>query len=265
MVLRYPGSKSRKLSLLRPYVEWLVQGETKFADVCVGSGSILIHIARQCPILRLFANDIDPLIVAFWRSVVDSDLMEALCDKLKVKPTHETRARLLAGLPDDPAELAWAAVVLTRTSYSGILQIQMFNGGRDGSRVKRIDNRYNPEFLIGEVRRYHKLLAGRTTVTQMDAGEFAKAHRTTAMFIDLPYYEIGADLYRHAPMAAEHAAIARIIRRCRKALLTYDATPAIEALYADCEVDRLPVKYYAGRNPGRNYSFRRDEELVISV
>jgi len=103
------------------------------------------------------------------------------------------------------------------------------------------------------------------TVTQVSARTFAGEHRNTPMFIDLPYYQIGHKLYRHAPSPAEHAAIAGVIRRCRKALLTYDSCAEVEEMYRGCEVDRIPVRYYAGRKGDRNYSFKQDTELVIAV
>ncbi len=265
MVLRYPGSKTRKLRILSPYLDWLVQGETEFAEVCDGGGSVLVHMAEKYPHLQLLANDIDPLVAAFWAAVSRQDTMEALCRQLRSVPTHEIRARLLAQEPDALVERAWAAVVLTRTSYSGILTPAMFNGGRDGSRVRLIDNRYNSQHLIQEVRRYHRLLGGRTTVTQVDARIFAGKHRNTPMFVDLPYYEIGHKLYRHAPSPAEHAAVARVIRRCRKALLTYDSCAEVEEMYRGCQVDRIPVRYYAGRNRRRNYAFKEDNEIVIAI
>ena len=265
MVLRYPGSKTRKLKALAPYLRWLTAGESEFADVCVGGGSVLIYVAANYPSLRLIANDRDPLITNFWKTVVNKDKMERLCDRLRTPPTHKIRARFLAKLPDDPVELAYAAVVLTRTSYSGILTAKMFAGGRDGSRVRRIDNRGDPRFLIEQVRRYHQLLAGRTSVTQSTAQSFASRHYEVPMFIDPPYFNIGGKLYRFAPSPAEHAAIASSLRRARKALVTYDACSEIEWMYGGCQIDRIPVRYYAGRNSRRRYAFKQDHEFIITL
>jgi DNA adenine methylase len=246
-------------------LDWLVEGEAVFLDVCVGAGSVLLHIAERHPHVRLVANDLEPLIADFWRAVADPLLVEDLCAQLNHPVTHELRQSLLANEPADIVGRAHAAVVLTRTSYSGILKPEMFGGGRDGARVERLRDRYNPKWIVGEVRRYHQLLAGRLEVLGIDAADCVRTHRETPMFLDPPYYHRAQGLYRCVPTPVEHEALAEEVRKCRKAVVTYDSCPEVEALYAGCQVDRFPVHYRAGRNPYKRYDWKNDEELVITV
>ena len=263
MVLRYPGSKAKYLNLLSPYLDWLVDGETVFVDVCVGAGSVLLHVARTYPHLRLVVNDLDSLIADFWRAVADKEMVRDLCEKLKTPVTHALRQDLLANEPQDTVGRAHAAVVLTRTSYSGILKAGMFGGGRDGSPVKDLKARYNPDWVVREVMKYHEVLAGRVEVSQVHAIECVRMHRDAPLFVDPPYYHRGRGLYRHVPDSDEHEGLAHEIRCCRRALLTYDDCPEVEALYGRYQIDRFPATYQAGRNP--NNAWKETNEIVIAV
>lgn len=265
MVVKVPGSKGRYLRLLDPYLDWLVDGETEFADVCVGGGSVLVHIAERYPSLQLLANDVDPLIAAFWQVVVHPELMEALCAKLAVPPTRELRAQFLSNEPTDLLDQAYAIVVLSRTSRSGYLRAKMFNGGRDQTCLRNLLEHWSPKYMVGEIHRYHSLLAGRLTVFQQRAVDFLDAHHGTPLFVDPPYVGVGHRLYRFFPSQEEHEALASGLQQCRKSIATYDDCEPVRRWFQGGECDLFPVRYSADRTPRHNYRLKQRSELVIAT
>lgn len=240
MVVKLPGSKGRYLRTLAPYLAWLTEGESEYGEACVGGGSVLIHVAEKNPDIRLFVNDLDPLIGAFWKVVSDRRMANEFCAMLAIPPTLEERAQSLAREPESTLEKARAAVVLTRTSRSGYLRARMFNGGRDETCLGDFLVHWSPKYMTREVKRYHQFLHGRLTVTQQQAVEFVRDHHQTPLFVDPPYIRVGHQLYRFFPSLAEHGALAAALRACRKTLATYDDCEQVRRMFAAHNIDGFP-------------------------
>jgi site-specific DNA-adenine methylase len=102
MILRFPGAKTKLLPLLRPYLDQLVDGQDSFHDAFIGSGAVLLDTARRHPRLKLYANDADAGLVAFWR-IVSGKSVEPFCERiLGTKPTLRRFQDMLASNPTKP-------------------------------------------------------------------------------------------------------------------------------------------------------------------
>lgn len=128
MILRFPGGKANLLPSLRPYLDRLVDGHGAFHDVFVGSGAMLLDVARRHPDLRLHANDADAGLMTFW-NIVSGKAVEAFCERVvSTRPTLNLYREMLASRPRKPEDIAFRYYFLNRTSFSGLFRQAAHSG-----------------------------------------------------------------------------------------------------------------------------------------
>lgn len=248
--LRYPGGKGR----LGPWLASVIEANDLkggwYVEPYAGGAGAALYLLLQGHVEHIVINDADPLIHAFWRSVVhDSDAFVQTI--LETPVTLESRERCQA-IMANPAthstlELGFAAFFLNRTSRSGILAGGVI-GGKAQSGAYKLDARYQRDDLIARVRAIGAL-RDRITVVGMDAldllGDCSRGFPDkTLIYMDPPYYVKGSQLYLHHYQHGDHEAIAHCASVIEHPLLiTYDNCPEVRGLYSGMQATEFSLQY----------------------
>lgn len=248
--LRYPGGKGRLGPWLATVVEANGLKEGWYIEPYAGGAGAALYLLLQKHVEHIVINDADPLIHAFWWSVVnESAAFEAMIRETPV--TMESRARFCAMVANpeqhSTLELGFAAFFLNRTSRSGILTGGVI-GGKEQKGIYKLDARYIHEDLISRVRAIGGL-RNQITVLGMDALDLLLDCSPgfpdkSLVYLDPPYYVKGSQLYRNHYQHADHEAIAHCAQSAKYPLLiTYDDCPEIRELYAGMSSSNFSLQY----------------------
>lgn len=248
--LRYPGGKGR----LGPWLATVLETNSLqggwYVEPYAGGAGAALYLLLQKHVEHIVINDADPLIHAFWQSVVnDSAAIEELIRHTPV--TMDSRYHL-QGVAANPAqhstlEVGFAAFFLNRTSRSGILTGGVI-GGKEQTGAYKLDARYSHEDLIARVRAIGAL-KDQITVLGMDALDMLVDcspgfPSKTLVYLDPPYYLKGSQLYRNHYQHADHEAIAHYMHLAKYPLLiTYDDCPEISGLYEGMSSSNFSLQY----------------------
>lgn len=264
--IRYPGGKSK----IYPTVERIIRASglegCAYSEAFCGGAGLAVKLLLRGDVSRIFLNDVDPAVYSMWDAVVNHP--EKLCSFLAgTEPTVDEWERqhdILVSSESPSLELGMAALFLNRTNRSGILRGGPI-GGKRQTGAWGIGARYNPEGLCAKVRR----IAARASdieLHNLDAGDFietvlcpmgTKGERMLANF-DPPYVEKGPELYQNSFDEGDHRALAREITSCEFPwVVTYDAVPLVDEMYADFDLYDLEVGYSAAR-------IRRERETLVA-
>lgn len=248
--LRYPGGKGRLGPWLANVIEQNALKGGWYVEPYAGGAGAALYLLLQDHVEHIVINDADPLIHAFWQSVVhrSHDFVQMIRE---TPVTMESRAHCQA-IVANPAqhtqlELGFAAFFLNRTSRSGILTGGVI-GGKEQIGAYKLDARYQRDELIARV---HKIgaLRERITVVGMDALDLLgnitpSLPDKTLIYMDPPYYVKGSQLYLHHYQHRDHQAIARYALLIEHPLLiTYDNCPEVWALYRGMKAEEFSLQY----------------------
>lgn len=267
--LRYPGGKRRLAPLLASVLE--ANGLTGgwYVEPYAGGAGAALYLLLRGHVRHIVINDADPMIHAFWQSVVhdcfrssdplaDPDRTAAwVVLSWPTAPGDPGHARIasahfrgIAATPDGHStlELGFAAFFLNRTSRSGILTGGVI-GGNSQTGTYRVDSRYrNLDDLVARVQAIGKVRE-HITVLGIDALDLLRDHvpglpANTLFYLDPPYYEKGSQLYRNHYQPAGHKAIADFARHTdRHLLISYDDVPEIRDMYRGVSSSRFALRY----------------------
>lgn len=248
--LRYPGGKGR----LGPWLAAVIEKNNLrggwYVEPFAGGAGAALYLLLEGYVEHIVINDADPLIYAFWQSVVNDTA--AFVDMIQSTPvTMESRARFqsVVANPKDHStlELGFATFFLNRTSRSGILAGGVI-GGKEQNGVYKLDARYKTDNLIARV---YAIGAKREciTVLGMDALDLLlncgpKFPTKTLLYLDPPYYVKGQQLYRKFYQHADHESIAHYVKLAsHPMLITYDDVPEIRELYRGVSSSDFAIRY----------------------
>lgn len=255
--LRYPGGRARMARILariwdgvplRPGAPDLEVWIEPFAG---GAGAALALLeAGVVDEARLI--EANSAIAALWRIILDEpDRLAARVERHTPTTTsfyasrEQISALLAAGGPSrDPWRDAWAALVMNRCSYSGLVAGNVGPlGGRRQNGRHRVGDRWNGPALADRIRRVGAL-APRIALHDGDALEYledlpASGIGAEAMvFADPPYVDAGPSLYPRSLTTRDHARLAAALRSLDGPwLATYDDHPAVHDLYRGCRIE----------------------------
>lgn len=248
--LRYPGGKGR----LGPWVASLLKANHLeggcYVEPYAGGAGVAMYLLLRNHVRRIVINDADPVIYAFWRTIVQEP--EALIHEIRTRaPTMETRAYakdVLANMEEhSTSEIAFATFFLNRTSRSGILNAGVI-GGKAQSGKYKLDARYNRPDLIARI----QAIAAerqRIQVYGLDAIDFLnkvapKLPKKSLIYLDPPYYLKGSQLYRNFYEHDDHIDVATVAKGLmHPTLITYDAAPEIRKIYKGVKSTLLSLHY----------------------
>jgi DNA adenine methylase len=237
--MRYPGGKACLFRLTARLLQANQMERSSYIEPYAGGAGLALALLMNAHVHELHLNDVDPLIAAFWRAVLNqpAEFAELIrSEPVDVEAWRRHRAVCLDPIGRDDLELGFAAFFLNRTNRSGVIKGGGVIGGLNQSGAYKIDCRFNREDLAARVLRIAKYRS-RIHLYQMDALPFLKMIDANtvpnALFcIDPPYFHKGSSLYTSFYRPDDHAAVANVVRKLNHAwMLTYDMAPEIRALY----------------------------------
>lgn len=259
---RYPGAKNRLLPILKNHIDTMIGDQQHFADVFIGGGSVLLDIAHRHPKINLYANDKDYWVFCFWKIVADTDTkkLDELLSLMDIKPTLELFYKLREEDTKDEVRCAYKAIFFNRTTFSGIFYSGPI-GGKEQKSKYTIDCRYNSSKLKKKVLECHKLLAGRTIVSNLDAADLIlSVGEQCSLYLDPPYYIKGDILYIEKMSHNDHKKLSDILNIRKNWVLSYDDCPEIRSFYQERQIIDLSARYCIN---GKKDNWENKNELLI--
>ena len=254
--LRYPGGKGKLAPFLKQLFRHNNLCDGTYIEPYAGGAAVALTLLLEGYAWEIVINDIDPLIYAFWWSMLNDT--ETLSRKIKDTPVtmqvwHEQK--LVHDYPEQHSktDVGFATFFLNRTNRSGVLKGGVI-GGKDQSSKYKIDARFNKEDLITRINRI-ALYKDRIKLFNLDAIEFInrisnELSSNSILYMDPPYYRKGEGLYENHYEHEDHVHISRYIREniSTNWLLTYDNVPIIKKLYEDFRFFEYSLSYSASRH-----------------
>lgn len=260
--LRYPGGKSKLTAYV---VETLklndLEGGT-YVEPFAGGCAIAWYLLLKGHVSKVWVNDLDPAIHAFWYCVLYRT--DDLCQMITGTPVtidqwHRQREIYTSG-ESDVLLLGFATFFLNRTNRSGIIKAGVIGGlNQDGNYL--LDCRYDKQKLISKIRE----IAGRRadiSLTNLDAAHFIDEYLPSIegkslVNIDPPYYVKGKGLYQNFFKHDDHYRLYESVKRIQQPwIVTYDDTPEISGIYAEFEPQPFGLTYTAQTK-------RKGSEIII--
>ena len=239
-------------------------GGTSFGEPFAGGAGASLTLLYAEESRRIYINDIDPAIYAFWWSVVNQNKQFLRkIDDVEITIEEWGRQRRVYCQKSRAARdrLGFAAFFLNRCNRSGILAKAGPIGGVQQGGKWKIDARFNREKLRSRCRKVGEYRE-RILVSCEDAIAFLdRLDKESTMFlIDPPYYHKGSSLYMDTLAESDHALLASRLETMKQAawVLTYDDCPEVRDMYESwANVRPYQLRYSA-------YRQRDGKEIMIT-
>lgn len=264
--LRYPGGKGCLSNFLSDLLELNELIGCDYFEPYAGGAGAGLNLLCANRVGAVHINDADPRVHAFWSAMLDETdrfIEQVQSVPLNVEEWRHQHAICTAGNSVDRFALGFAAFYMNRCNRSGVMKGAGPIGGHHQSGEWRLDARFNRAELVARVRALGEL-RDRIHVTGLDAIEFLKqilpsAHTRAFVYADPPYLVRGRKLYLNGYRPDDHAELARYLttQRVLPWLVSYDDEPLIRDLYAEHQIDVLPIRYSLQRK-------RAAHELLIA-
>ncbi len=249
--LRYPGGKSK----LTPYiVETLKLNKLEggvYVEPFAGGAAIAWYLLLKGHVDKVYINDLNISIYAFWYSVLNQT--EQLCELIKTTPVTidewYRQKELQSSAKSTLIERGFSTFFLNRTNRSGIIQGGVIGGfSQEGS--YKLDCRFNKEVLINII---NDISSRKDSInlSNLDAIEFITEMITTLddkclINIDPPYYVKGKGLYQNFFEHDDHYRLYECVKTIKQPwIVTYDDTPEINDIYSEFNPHPFGLRYTA--------------------
>jgi DNA adenine methylase len=250
--LRYPGGKGKVANYIK--LVMLENGlvGSHYVEPYAGGASVALSLLFEEYASHVHINDLNKSVHAFWSAVLNQT--DELCERIettRVSVSEWRRQKAVQDLPDpEELDLAFSTFFLNRTSRSGIIGGGMI-GGHKQTGTWKLDARYNRTELVRRIRKIARFRS-RITLSRIDAAQYLRnelpAIDGAFVYLDPPYYHKGPGLYENFYEHEDHAEIAKITRSLTAPwIVSYDAVPAIEALYRGARQLRYDLSYSAAK------------------
>ena len=252
--LRYPGGKAK----LFPYVSRLVSinglfGST-YCEPYAGGAGLALRLLSEGYVSRIWLNDFDPGIHAFWRSVLNRT--DDLCNLIEhtevdIAQWHVQSAVWKKGIASGELALGFATYFLNRTNRSGIIEGAGPIGGYAQSGTWKLDVRLVKNRQIANIREVasHKSAIKLTNLDALELLPLCLSSEDSFTYLDPPYYVKGRKLYNNFYTHADHEGIrdVLVLHRDARWMLSYDDVDPIREIYSDFSPTTYHLAYSAGR------------------
>jgi DNA adenine methylase len=254
--LRYPGGKN----CIFPFVSKLFYDNQMighhYAEPYAGGSGLALRLLFEGYVEKIYINDLDRSIFAFWRSIIDRT--EEFCewiDSVDVTIENWNKYRDIQDNSNDSDdfELAKSTFFLNRTNVSGIIKGGVIGGQAQKGKYK-IDVRFNKKDLVARI---HKIagIKDRITVSNLDGLAFiSKLNRkrdNIFIYLDPPYYHKGADLYMNFYSKKDHMNLAKNVHKISKRwMVSYDHQDFILGLYEKYKIVSYSLSQSASNRVG---------------
>lgn len=260
--LRYPGGKSKLSAFVLETMKINnLHGET-YVEPFAGGCAIAWFLLLNGHAKKVYINDLDPAIHAFWHSVLYRT--EELCSlisttSITIDEWHKQRD-IYREKPADFLTLGFSTLFLNRTNRSGIIKAGVI-GGLSQTGNYKLDCRFNKERLINQIL---AIAAYKENVrlTNLDATQFIEEYipdieGQALINIDPPYYVKGKGLYQNFFEHDDHYRLYESIKRLNQPwIVTYDDTPEICGIYSEYSPESFGLSYTAQTK-------RKGSEVII--
>ncbi len=238
--LRYPGAKRRLAGYVSEVVRLNGLQPKVFVEPFAGGASVSLQLLNNGIVDSIVLGERDPLVASFWKVAFDDSewLIEQVSEiEVSVRNWCYFRENSFRTNRDR----ALACMFLNRTSFSGILANTAGPiGGRLQSSDYKIDCRFNVDTITKRLRQIASLKDRVLLVHNGDWQEtiekvesWGHAPEEVFYYLDPPFYEKAARLYRYYFENDDHKALHNRLMQLRQPwLLSYDPAPSIQALYS---------------------------------
>ncbi|WED29020.1 DNA adenine methylase [Vibrio sp. DW001] len=249
--LRYPGGKSK----LTAYVlETLKLNELEggtYVEPFAGGCAIAWYLLLEGHVSKVYINDLNPSIHAFWYSVLNKT--DELCELIESTPVtiDEWHKQKLVQSQERPniLSLGFSTFFLNRTNRSGIIKAGVIGGLKQNGNYL-LDCRYQKGNLINKIRAIAKRRDD-IVLTKVDAADFLDEYLPDIegkclINIDPPYYVKGKGLYQNFFEHDDHFRLYESVKRIQSPwIVTYDDTPEIIGIYSEFKPQSFGLTYTA--------------------
>jgi DNA adenine methylase len=224
----------------------------QYAEPFAGGSGIAMTLLLNGYVDRVYLNDVDPAIHAFWFSVLNhtDELCELIAQaEITIEQWHQQRKTYLDNSIADVIRKGFSTLFLNRTNRSGILRGGVI-GGISQAGTYKLDCRFIKSELIRKIRRIASYRQ-QIELFQLDALDFIhtiipKSAPDTLVNLDPPYFSKGPGLYTNFYQPEDHARLAKAVSSIgRRWIVTYDDVPEIRNLYAGFLMYRNSLNYSA--------------------
>jgi len=249
--LRYPGGKSKLTAYVLETIELNgLEGGT-YVEPFAGGCAIAWYLLLNKKVAKVYINDLDPAIHAFWYSVLYRT--DELCKLITSTPITMDewykQQNIYRTGSENSLQLGFATLFLNRTNRSGIIKGGVI-GGKSQSGDYKIDCRFNKERIIEQVK---KIASNRDAIrlSNLDATHFIdeflpEITGKALVNIDPPYYIKGKGLYQNFFEHNDHYRLFESVRRITHPwIVTYDDTPEIRGIYSEFSPESFGLTYTA--------------------
>lgn len=249
--LRYPGGKSKLTAYVLEIMKLNgLEGGT-YVEPFAGGCAIAWYLLLNKHVRKVYINDLDPAIHAFWHSVLyRTDELCLLINScpITLEEWHKQR-EIYRNNTSDFLKLGFSTLFLNRTNRSGIIKAGVI-GGKEQNGKYKIDCRFNKERIIEQIR---SIAAMRDSIrlSNLDATHFIDevlplVEGKTLVNIDPPYYIKGKGLYQNFFEHNDHYRLFESVKRITHPwIVTYDDTPEIRGIYSEFSPEPLGLTYTA--------------------
>ena len=268
--LRYPGGKSRAVSkIVDKYIIPNMPESKKVCSPFFGGGSIEIDLAKRG--FRVYGYDAFPSLVNFWQVLLKNPnkLANATEKELRVSKKRfdkiQENFRNKSGKYRQQMKNATIFYLLNRTSYSGTT----LSGGMaiDHDKSNRWE-RINPRFNRASVERLRNFSVKNLTVSKLDFRRSILKHKDVFVYADPPYYIGKKKLYGNLGdmqfKQKDHEDLAKILKKRKRWVLSYNDTPEVRKLYRGFKTIRKLSWSYGMSNVNSRKKKHSNEILILS-
>lgn len=252
--LRYPGGKACLAGFLADVIDLNdLRGCSYFEPYAGGAGAAL-SLLRDGVVSRIFINDADERVNAFWVSVLDES--ERFVERVLSAPLTMDewyRQREVCANPGAHGrfDVGFAAFFMNRCNRSGVLTGAGPIGGLEQKGEWKLGVRFSREPLAERILKLARVRE-QIHITRLDALDFLKTalplgkdRKKVFVYLDPPYVHKGQRLYLNSYETKDHAQLARYIKGQGTVpwLMSYDDTDVVRELYSDQQLTSLPMRY----------------------
>lgn len=237
--LRYPGGKA----CIFPFISNLFYENDligiNYAEPFAGGCGLAMRLLQEEYINKLYINDLDLAIYAFWYEVLyDADNFCRWIESVEINVGNWLHYRKVQSTPSKYGlfELAQSTFFLNRTNVSGIIKGGLI-GGIDQVGKYKMDVRFNKRDLIERIKKI-ATFSSRITLTCKNGEDFIKnvdrRKDRTFIYLDPPYYQKGANLYMNFFNRDNHRTLSKKVNKLKNLwLVSYDNVEYIKSLYSN--------------------------------
>lgn len=266
--LRYPGGKGCLADLLADVIDLNDLRGCVYYEPYAGGAGAALELLRNGTVSRIFINDADQRIGAFWQSAL-TEGSRFVDEIMKVPLSIEEwrRQKEICAHPKAHSrfDVGFSAFYMNRCNRSGVLTGAGPIGGYKQEGKWKLNVRFCREALSERILALGKM-RNAIHFRNLDALVFLKrelprgnARRTVFVYLDPPYVNKGQRLYLNSYEARDHASLSRYILKQPNLqwIMSYDDTALIRDLYSSQQIGELPIRYSLQEK-------RTAQELIIA-